>query len=70
MRLFNFTKPRAASGSLPTNLQNAADRFKIILENIEDGVILMDGQKTVQLLNPGAARLCGWNADEATGLNV
>jgi len=70
MRLFNFTKPNAASGSLPTNLQNEADRFKIILENIEDGVILLDGQKTVQLLNPGATKLCGWKADEATGLNV
>jgi two-component system, OmpR family, sensor histidine kinase VicK len=70
MRLFNFTKPSSATGGLPTNLQNDGDRFRIILENIEDGVILLDGQKTVQLLNPGAAKLCGWNPDEATGLNV
>jgi signal transduction histidine kinase len=42
----------------------------IILSGIEDGVVLIDDQKTIQLFNPGAALISGWDAKEATRLDV
>lgn len=41
----------------------------IILNSIEDGVILLDEQRTIQLFNPGASKISGWSVDEASGLN-
>ncbi|HWB38624.1 MAG TPA: ATP-binding protein [Candidatus Saccharimonadales bacterium] len=46
------------------------DRFETIINSIADGVIMIDKQQVVQLLNPAAAELCGWKIDEATGINV
>lgn len=40
----------------------------IILNAIEDGVIVVDSQGTIQLFNPGAAKITGWGVDEAVGL--
>lgn len=40
----------------------------IILNAIEDGVIVVDGQGVIQLFNPGAATITGWTVDEAVGL--
>lgn len=56
--------------SLPANLRDDSLKFKVIIDNIEDGVILVDDRQVIQLINPGAAAICGWPADEATGLNV
>ena len=72
MSLFNFSKKAAAgkSNSLPANLQDDNAKFKVILGSIEDGVILLDDEQTIQLINPGAAAICGWKAEEASGLNV
>ncbi|MDB5164007.1 MAG: putative sensor protein [Candidatus Saccharibacteria bacterium] len=41
----------------------------IILTAIEDGVIVVDNNGTIQLFNPGAARITGWSAEEAIGLD-
>ncbi|HET8991685.1 MAG TPA: ATP-binding protein [Candidatus Saccharimonadales bacterium] len=43
---------------------------KVIIDGIDDGVILIDSQFTIQLINPSASKLCGWKTDEATGINV
>lgn len=55
---------------LPANLRDETLRFKVIIDNIEDGVVLIDEQGTVQLMNPGAGALCGWKPDEATNIDV
>lgn len=73
MGLLNFNKHKGAGKSqthLPANLQDDSSRFKIIIDNIEEGVILIDDQGTIQLINPGAAKICGWKADEANGIGV
>lgn len=62
--------PRASGGRLPANLRDDTLRFKTIIENIEDGVILIDNQLAVQLINPGASRICGWPAEEAAAIGV
>ena len=56
--------------SLPANLQDENQRFKVIIDNIEDGVILIDDEGVVQLINPGGAALCGWPVEEAMGVDV
>jgi len=55
---------------LPASLRDETLKFKVIIDNIEEGVILIDDQQTIQLINPGAAAICGWNAEEATGINI
>jgi PAS domain S-box-containing protein len=60
----------APTSRLSANLEDDKLRFKVIIDNIEDGVIMIDQEHVVRLINPGAAIICGWEADEATGINV
>jgi PAS domain S-box-containing protein len=43
---------------------------KVIIDSIEDGVILIDETSTIQLINPAAAKLCGWKTDESTNISA
>jgi PAS domain S-box-containing protein len=74
MNLFNLlVRARAKAKKptrLPADLRDDTLKFKVIIDNIEDGVILIDDQQVIQLINPGAATICGWNTDEAVGINV
>ncbi len=55
---------------LPANLRDNASKFKVIMDNIEDGVVLIDSQGVIQMMNPGAGKMCGWPVEEATGIDV
>lgn len=55
---------------LPANLRDDTQRFKTIIENIEEGVVLVDNQQAIQLINPGGSKICGWPADEAIGISI
>ncbi len=61
---------RKANGRLPANLRDDSQRFKIIIDAIEEGVIMVDDEQVIQLINPGAATICGWQPGDATGLAV
>lgn len=61
---------RKKSSRLDVNLQDERLRFKVIVDSIDDGVVLIDKHRNIQLINPGAATICGWSIDEATGINV
>jgi PAS domain S-box-containing protein len=67
---FGKNKPAPQAGKLPANWQDEQHRFEIIVNSIEDGVILIDHEQTIQLINPGAAAIAGWPANEATNLNI
>jgi len=54
---------------LASSLHNEKLKSDIILNSIEDGVMLIDEQKTIRLFNPAAARITGWPASEAIGLD-
>lgn len=54
---------------LADSLRDEKLKSAIILNAIEDGVMLIDAQKTIQLFNPGASKLTGWPADEAVKLD-
>ncbi len=43
---------------------------KVIIDSIDDGVILVDESLTIQMINPSASKLCGWNTEEARGISV
>lgn len=65
-------KKQGASGGgnskLASSLRDERLKSSIILNAIEDGVVLVDDQQTIQLFNPGAANITGWNANDAQGL--
>lgn len=64
--------PKLPSGSprvLATSLRDERLKSEIILNAIEDGVLLLDSQKTIQAFNPGASRITGWNPKEAMGID-
>lgn len=73
--MFGFKSSKSSPGKTPAgkltaSLRDEQKRFEIIINSIDDGVILIDSQQVIQLINPGAATLCGWPQEEATGLNV
>jgi PAS domain S-box-containing protein len=66
-----FGKAKAGQASrLPSELQADSSRFKVIIDNLEDGVVLLDDQGVIQMINPGAAAICGWSVDESAGLSI
>lgn len=62
-------KGSAATSKLASTLRDEKLRSEIILNSIEDGVILIDDQQTIQVINPGAATITGWPVKEAQGLS-
>ncbi len=63
-----FGKGDSGGTDLQADLNDDTRKFKVIIDSIEDGVIMIDSQQTIQLMNPGAGVICGWPPDEATGL--
>lgn len=57
-----------ASG-LAGALRDEKLKSSIILDTIEDGVMLIDAQKNIQLFNRGASEITGWPIEEATQLS-
>lgn len=45
-------------------------RLHLVLDNIVDGVILVNGDGQIVFLNPAAQNMTGWQADTATGQPV
>ena len=62
-------RTRANAGGLAAALRDEKLKSGIILDTIEDGVMLIDAQKNIQLFNRGASEITGWPAEEATHLN-
>lgn len=58
------------NGQLDGPLADEKRRFEVIINSIDDGVILIDSQQVIQMINPSAANMCGWSDEEATGLSV
>lgn len=54
---------------LASSLSNEKMKSEIILNSIEDGVLLVDKEQTIQLFNPAAGRITGWEPKEAVGLS-
>lgn len=70
--MFSFKRKASASQTkiLVANLHDEKQKFELIVNAIEDGVVLINSDQVIQLFNPGAGSITGWNPDEARGLNA
>jgi PAS domain S-box-containing protein len=50
-----------------SRLRHSLERHSIILQAVGDGIVATNNQGMVELLNPVAETLTGWNAQEAVG---
>ena len=55
--------------TLANELSEVANRSEIIINAIGDGVIAIDAQGTIQLINPAAQEILGWGKQDALMLN-
>lgn len=58
-----------AVSALTSELNQESSKSSIILESIADGVLLIDKEGAVQLMNPAAERIIGWGGEDATKLD-
>lgn len=65
-----FGRAQNKHNHLPAQLQDETQRLSVIIDSIEQGVIMIDDEMTVQLINPGGGGMCGWKTDEAMGIDV
>jgi PAS domain S-box-containing protein len=61
--------PSKSVSKLASSLRDEKAKADIIVNTIEDGVILIDNDKQIQVFSPGASRLTGWPQNEAVGLS-
>lgn len=59
----------AEADKLQDSLRDEKMKSSIILSAIEDGVVLIDQQMTIQSFNQGASNITGWPTDEALKLH-
>jgi len=55
--------------NLSSDLQNEREKSEIIINSIEDGVILLDRDKVIRLINPSGSTITGWPVGEAVGIS-
>lgn len=53
---------------LASQLSEVAGKSEVVINAINDGVIALDGQGIIQLINPAAQELLGWSKQDAMGL--
>ncbi|GAC1498323.1 MAG: hypothetical protein NVS1B10_00050 [Candidatus Saccharimonadales bacterium] len=72
MKLPGFIRRHVSTGSthLQANLRDETLKFKVIIDSISDGVILIDDHHNIQLINPGATAICGWTAADSMGIDI
>lgn len=62
-------KNSSQTSQLATKLKGEQLKSDIILSAIDDGVVLVDDQQIIGLLNPAGASILGWDRKEAEGLD-
>lgn len=65
----NQSQQVKAYDALAQQLNQVANKSEIVINAIADGVVAIDGQRTVQLINPAAQQLLGWRKEDAIGLD-
>lgn len=65
----NTTEAEKSVKSLANELSEVANRSEIVINAIGDGVIAIDAQGTIQLINPAAQEILGWGKQDALMLN-
>ena len=55
--------------NLASELSEVASKAEVVINAIADGVIAVDNQGTIQLINPAAQQITGWGKQDATTLS-
>jgi PAS domain S-box-containing protein len=66
--IFFKNKPRQSTQPLIDN--NNQQKLAVIINTIEDGLILIDNNKNIQLFNPSASKISGWKQEDALNINI
>ncbi len=66
-RRIYVTNNNAAVAELSGELKTKERQSEILVQSLSDGVLLIDSNNTVTLLNPAAATMSGWTVEDATG---
>jgi len=61
--------PTGKASVLASSLRDEKLKSEIILNAIDDGVILLDSEQNIQLFNPAAGRITGWEPKDAVGIS-
>ncbi len=62
-------KDERAYRELATELSQVASKSDVVINAIDDGVVALDRNGNIELINPAAQRLVGWAKQDAMGLN-
>jgi PAS domain S-box-containing protein len=62
-------KHGAEPGTLAHTLEIEKSKSDIILNSIDDGVVVIDNQRVIQMFNPAAGKLTGWPPEEAVHID-
>lgn len=62
-------KEDRAYRELASELSQVAGKSEVVINAIADGVIALDSQGVIQLINPAAQRLIGWGKQDALALD-
>lgn len=68
-RRYYVSPEDAKSSGLTSKLRQEQLKSNLIIDAIDDGVILVDARKTIQLFNPAASLMTGWKVDEVINLD-
>lgn len=60
---------KKAYNALAAQLSQVSNKSDIVINAITDGVVALDAQGIIQLINPAAQNLLGWAGQDAAGLN-
>ncbi len=62
-------KQDKAYRELATELTQEANKSEVVINAINDGVMAVDTQGVIQLINPAATHIIGWGQQDAVGLS-
>lgn len=65
----NPTEKDRAYRELASELSQVAGKAEVVINAIADGVIALDNQGIIQLINPSAQRIIGWGKQDALALD-
>lgn len=69
--MFGLGKAKPNRGSAMSGALNDEKlRFEIIFNSIDDGVVLVDSQLVIQMINPAGATITGWKTEDANGMSI
>jgi PAS domain S-box-containing protein len=62
-------KDDGAYHALATEFSQVSEKSEVVINAIADGVIALNGQGAIQLINPAAQQITGWGKQDALTLN-